>query len=346
MVKSIPFKRLVQAYLFYGERLPKIIERVSGFEFECTELDLEPIVQSCLDPLPDVLSQKFQNCQPLNPYTSEIEKQWLEQLGLYEFYDFIMRRKQTVEEIPPYFKWFNDCLWILAHREITCLVNILMFNGDALDVISDVISCKYKKKIGIEALERYRSIFWDTSAMDAKDAMYFYKPFRGNALIVRDMPSEASSEIEGYNSSNDGMDTAIAFHDSNYIKWKVGYKKFEVPTADDFLEQVKKDSYFKYYESMSMIRSVQEESEDGMNDKIGQFSVTRKLRRNVEEQKIKAAKAWFDLYLRAHRGKKPETLGDEDIFKKMNSLAMTFDSEKLINVEDNPEMLQDIREDL
>ena len=345
MIRSVPFKRLVQAYLFYGERLPRIMERLQGFDFECTEADLSYILDDCKMGLPESLAKKFNDCLPFNPYTNEIEKQWLQHLGLFEFFDFIMRRKQEVEERPPYFKWFNDCLWILGHRDITCLVNILMFNDDPLDTISDVISCKYRKKIGVEALERYKHIFWDTSAVDAKDAMYFYSPFRKNTLIVKSRPSELEAEISQYQSSDDGVDEQVAFHDSNYIKWKIGYKKLNVPTADDFLEQVKVDSMFKYYEAMNMIRSVEEHAENGFNDKIGQFNLERKIRKNVEEQRIKAAKGWLDLYARAHKAKKPENTGDEDIFKKMSELPMQFDSEKLLSVNDVPNMLDDIRKD-
>ena len=102
---------------------------------------------------------------------------------------------------------------------------------------------------------------------------------------------------------------------------------------------------FKYYETMNMVRSTEEEYEDGFNDKIGQFNVNRRKRRNVEEQKVKAAKGWVDLYTKAHKAKKPEVVGDEDIFKKMNEIPMTFDSEKLLSVDDLPELMEDIRKD-
>jgi hypothetical protein len=345
MMRCAPFKRLVKTYLFNGERLPQIIDRLKGFDFSCEESDLAYIMEECKSMLPETLAKKFEECQPFNPYTTEIEKQWLEQLGLFEFFDFIMRRKQP-DEKPLYFKWFNDCLWILAHGDITCLVNILMFNGDELDSISDVITCKYKKKIGIEALSRYRDIFWDTSSMDAKDTMYFYAPFRKNALIVKNRSPELEAEIQQYDSSNDGLDEQVVFHDSNYIKWKIGYKKINVPTAEDFLEQVRVDSMFKYYEAMNMVRSTEENSESGFNDKIGQYNSERKVRRNVEEYRAKAAKNWFDLFLRANKAKKPESVGDEDIFDRMSKMSMTFDSDKLATVEDLPKMMEDIREDM
>lgn len=345
-MKTVPFKRFVQAYLFYGERFPKIIERLSGFDFSCNESDLAPILDECAAPLPQSLASKFNNTLPFNPYTDDFERQWLEKLGLYEFFDFIMRRKQTVDLRPDYFKWFNDCLWILSNQEVTCIVNILMFNNEPFDSISDIITCKYKKKIGVEALTRYRHIFWDTSACDAKDTLRHYIPFRSNTMIVK-MRSGHETEIEKWDSvASDGSDTPIAFHDSNYIKWKIGYKKIEVPKIEDFLEQVKRDSYFKYYEAMNMIRSAEEESEDGMNEKIGQFSVTKRRLRNVEEQKAKAAKAWLDMYIRANRNKPIETKMDEDIFAKMNALKMEFDTEKLVSINDNPTMFEDIRKDL
>jgi len=342
----MPFKRFVQAYLLYGERQARIIERLRGFDLNCNEHDLEPIVEQTSAPLPPVLAEKFKSAIPLAPYTEEIDKQWLEANGLYEFYDFVMRRKQVLDETPPYFKWFNDCLWILAHREITCVVNIFMFNNETLESISDIITFKYRRKVGIEALERYRSIFWDTSAIDAKDALYSYIPFRDNALIVR-VRSGVDTEIERWDSSSsDGSDTPIVFHDSQYIKWKLGYKKFDIPSPDDFLDQVKKDSYFKYYEAMNMIRSVEEEEESGRNDKLGDFDSKRKRFRNVEEQRVKAAKAWLDLYLRAEKSKRPDTPGDADIFEKMAGLNMEFDTEKLVSIDDHPEIMEEIRKDM
>ena len=117
-MRFVPFKRLVHAYLFAGERFPSIVEKLKRFEFDCNEADLAYILEECRAPLPDDLSKKFIDCIPFNPYTSEIEKQWLEQLGLFEMFDFILKRKQT-DEKPPYFKWFNDCLWILENRDIS-----------------------------------------------------------------------------------------------------------------------------------------------------------------------------------------------------------------------------------
>lgn len=346
MKKWVPFKRFVQTYLFYGERLPKIIDRLKGFEFFCEESDLDYVLEECRSILPESLAKKFDDCIQFNPYTSEIEEQWLERAGILEFFNFIMTRKSEGEK-PPYFKWFNDCLWIMAHRDIMCVVNILLFNGDSLDSISDLISCKYKKKIGIEALQRYKDFFWDTSATDAKDAMYFYTPFQSSALIIKSRPPAIDAELSSNLSSNDGIDEMVVFNDSNYIRWKIGYKKFTAPSAEDFLEQVRVDSMFKYYEAMNAIRSIEEEDEHGFNDKIGQFNVQRTKRRNVEEQKAKSAKAWFDLFMKANKAKKPvDDNKDEDVFKKMAELSMTFDSEKLVNVEDAKDMLEDIRSDL
>jgi hypothetical protein len=348
MVKSVPFKRFVQTYLFCGEKLPSIIEKLSGFEFNSTETDLFPLLEEIKAPLPEALAKKMNDCMPFNPYTSEQEKQWLEQIGLFEFFDFVIRRKQPLTEIPPYFKWFNDCLWILAYKEITCIVNIFLFNNESLDSISDIIMCKYKKKIGIEALERYKTIFWDTSAINAKDALYFYRGFRDNTLIVR-IKSGHDTEIEHWDSvANDGSDTPIAFHDSNYIKWKIGYKKLNIPTADGFLDQVMQDSYFKYYEAMNMIRSMEEETEEGMNDKIGMFHSTKKIRKNVEEQKAKAAKAWLEMFIRTNRGKvtKPTGEGADDVFNRMSKIPMEFDTEKLMSIDDNPQIIEDIRKDI
>lgn len=348
-MKTAPFKRFVQAFLFIGERLPEIRNRLLGYGFFCEEDDLTPILQEMLDVLPGELREKFEASRPFS-ISNDIESQWMKQYGVYEFINFYINRKNTGEK-PEYFKWLNDCLWILSQSDTACIVQSLMFNGEQPAVISDVISFKYKKKVGVDALNLYHQIFWDTSSFNARDAMYFFKPFRDNSLIVRNIKSGCELEAEFWEGSgNDGSDIPLAFHDSNYIKWKIGYKDVSVPNAESFLEQVKKDSYFKYYEAMNMVRSMEEESSEGFNEKVGQFTETRKRRRNLEEQKARAAKAWFEMYVKAQKHIKGEVAGgatgDEDIFDRMSKLDMKWDDEKIVQAQEVQNLINDIRGDM
>jgi len=298
--------------------------------------------------LPPRLKEKL-NARQIFSIADETEKQWFQELGIYEFVHFILNRKKEEFEKPEYFKWFEDCLWMLGYKDTMCIVNIFLFNKEPLEDISNIIMFRFRKKVAQEALKKYQEIFWDTEAVNAKEALYFCRPFQDNTLIVKDI-KQAGITIEQFDSSDDGIDIVSIFHESNYIKWKLGVKEFEAPKPQDFLKKVMNDSYFKYYESMNMIRSVEEESETGSNDKLGPFDSKKIRRRNVEEQKAKLAKHWLEVYLKANKYKKSEIDGDGDkgidVFEKMRQVDMRFDEESLINIDDNPEIFDDIKEDL
>jgi hypothetical protein len=225
------------------------------------------------------------------------------------------------------------------------LINIFMFNGDSYDDISDFVSVKYKKKLSLETLKFYHDLFWNCDHLNAKDACYFYKSFADNAVIVRNSMN-GTSEIDAVQSSDNNPDQPVVFNDSNYIKWKMGYNKIEVPSASEFVDRVMKDAYFKYQEALNMTRSVEEMSEDGNNSKVGAFTTNRTVRRNVEEYRVKAAKAWMDMFLKASSHRRDKSSDEEEFFKKMAELSIGFDQEKLTTVTEVPGMLQDIKGDM
>lgn len=352
--KAVPFRRFILTFLMFGDSLEKIIDKLKQFELHAVEDDIAPILNELQNSLPENLKTKLNDRRAINP-TEEAEKKWFEHFDIYEFATFSILRKQIEKDKrPEYFKWFEDCLWILGHRDTMSLVNIFLFNDESLESISNIISFKYRKKVGIEALKRYRSVFWETNAITAKDALYFFKPFQKDVLIIREMRSGSEAQLfhEGQESStvHDGSDLGVIFHDSNYIKWKIGYKQFEVPKPEDFMDKVMRDSYFKYYESMNMTRSVEEESESGCNEKVGNFSSERVRRRNVEEHKARSAKHWLELYAKAHKYRTDEKnkSGDsgKDFFKKMSEIDMKFNTEKLMDISENKEVYDDIKDDM
>jgi hypothetical protein len=196
----------------------------------------------------------------------------------------------------------------------------------------------------METLSLYGSLFWDTSAMNAKDAIYFYEPFRRNTMIIRTI--RGGTEFEKVDDpSNDGSDVAVTFHESDYIKWKIGFKKVTVPGPDAFLDKVMQDSYFKYYEAMNMLQSVEEEVKDGNNDEFGHYDESKKIKRNVEEQRAKSAKAWLDMFLRAKKYKSDGS-GEDDMVKRIKALTIDFVDEKLARIDENEDMLGDIKKDM
>jgi hypothetical protein len=229
-----------------------------------------------------------------------------------------------------------------------CLVNILLFNNDSVEEICDIISFKYKKKIGVDTLELYKRMFWETENLTAKDALEYCIPFRDNMLIVKKMRG-GDTEVHIREEMDDGADVPITFHNTNYIKWKIGYNKtVEVPTAKDFLSKVKTDSYYKYYEAMNMTKSIQVEEEDGVGQ-FGDFNQNNVLKKNVEEQRVKMAKGWFDIFLKANEAMPESGEDTKSFFDKMGQLELDFtegEEEKIARIQDMPEVLGDIKGDL
>jgi hypothetical protein len=168
-------------------------------------------------------------------------------------------------------------------------------------------------------------------------------------LIVKKM---RSGEVEVYSrdESDDGSDLPVTFHNANYIKWKIGYNKnITVPTAKEFLTRVKTDSYFKYYETMNMSKSIQVDEENGTNAEFGDFSKTFTSKKNVEEQRVKMAKNWLDIFLKVNEVIPENGADTKGFFEKMQQLELDFEEieeEKIVRIEDVPEILNDIKSDM
>jgi len=170
------------------------------------------------------------------------------------------------------------------------------------------------------------------------------KWMKTNTLIVKRIATADVNDGALGEEQTDGSNISPVFQDSDYVKWKIGYGDIKIPKPNDFLDNVMKDSYFKYQEAMNMTQSAETQEENGTNEKLGQFGVTTIRRRNVEEHRIKNMKAWFDLYLKASNNKKAEGGSDDDFFKKMRELSIDFGDESLVSVDD--EIMGDIQEDM
>ena len=348
-MRKVPFKRFIMTFLLFNKDISFVIKKLSEFHYHINADEVSDIFSELRESLPEKYKDHVEK-KMIFDVNDPGHVEWLKHFGVFEFYDFTVRNSKTREEdAPNYFKWCNECMWIHGYKDVMALINILLFNDESYESISDIITFKYKKKIGVDALKLYNNMFWDIDGISAKEALYFCLPFRNNALIVRKARGGDEIEFSSNDEKDDGSDVPFTFHDSSYIKWKVGYRNIEVPTTRDFLEKVKQDSYFKYYESMNMTQSIEIEEEEGSNDKIGAFNSTKSRRRNVEEQRAKMSKQWLDMYLKANSSL-PLDGGEkeESFFERMNQLELDFSetNEKLASIDDMRDVLNDISGDI
>ncbi len=341
-MSKVPFEKFILALLFSNKSIPYIVDKLKSFHYHIEDGEISEIFDDLKGVLPESISKQLEAGNALS-LDNEMHVQWLKQLNVYEIYDYMHR---SPKEKPPYFKWIDDILWAHTHEDVMTLINILLFNGEPKDSISKVISFKYRRKIAVDALILYEMVFWNSSPMTSKEAMYHCLPFRSNTIIVRKLRGGVS-EIGSFDSSADiGSDTDFLFHDNEYIKWKIGYKDIKIPGSRDFFDSIKKDSYFKYYEVMNMTQSVDTFDEEGTNDKIGNYESHKISRRNVEEQKVKLVKMWLDIYMKAEESA-PEGAEQERFFDELNQVSLDFqDDEKIVDISSNKSMLEDIKGDM
>lgn len=358
-MSTVPFRRFITTFLLFGKDISYIQSKLSAFGYHSMDDSIEAIFKDIKETLPEkyremVIKKELFDLKDPN------QVQWLEHFGVFEFYDYIVRSADKLAEPPDYFKWISDCMWVHGYKDVTCLINIFLFNNESPEEIVKIIEFKYRKIMSANAIILYQKIFWDTLHLTAKEALYYCLPFRDNALIIRNLRGgtefESASNIANgmgniENENSDGSDVPFVFHDVNYIKWKIGYRGgIAVPTSRDFLENVRTDSVFKYYEAMNMTRSFEVEEEVGENDKIGTFNSTRVRKRNVEEQKAAMAKKWLDIHIKAQASMPTNSGKTEDFFEKMRQLDMVFDDgtgeERIMHIDDMPGMLDQIKGDM
>lgn len=342
-MSKVPFEKFIVALLLSSKSIPFIVEKLKSFHYHITDSEISEIFDDIRTVLPESLRNLINSGNAFD-LGNDTHVQWLKQLNVYEIYDYMHGKYES--EKPPYFKWLDDIIWAHTYEDVMTLINIFLFNGEAKASISNIISFKYRRKMAEDALILYEMVFWNSSSMTSKEAMYHCVPFRTNTVVVRKLRT-GEAEIGSFDESSDmGSDVGFLFHDNNYIKWKIGYKEVEVPTAKDFLDSVKKDSYFKYYESMNMTQSIETFDEDGTNDKIGNYEAHKVSRKNVEEQKVKLARLWLNIYLKASESA-PEEVEKEKFFEELGQVALDFhDDEKIMDISQSKEMLEDIKGDM
>lgn len=353
-MSKIPFKNFIITLLFCGKMAQEIIDRLKSFNYEVSEKEIVDIMNSIREILPPSILELFNN-RILLDTNNETHVQWLKKFNIFELYHYITSADKNSDSAPEYFKWCEDCVWAHSYFDVMSVINIFMFNDEPLESISDIVMLKYRKKIGIGALELYRNIFWDTKDLNAKDAVTYCVPFRENTLIIRKFTDLDCAEVECPTGSlenirqvlHNGSDVPVSFHDINYIKWKLGVVP-KIPDTESFLQKAQTDCMYKFYEAMNMVQSVEIEEEDGTNS-FGAFDNTKTIRRNVEEARAKLAKQWIDIYLKIK-----ENTGQTDkdasakFFDKMKQIEMKFDEceEHIVKISDVPDIFNDIKSDL
>lgn len=343
-MSKVPFERFVVALLFLSKSIPFIVEKLKSFHYHISDPEVTEIFDDLKGILPDSVRDHIVGGHSLD-INNEVHAQWLKQLNVYEAYDYMVRGGRSPEP-PEYFKWMDDIIWAHTHQDVMTLINILLYNGEDKASISKVVMFKYRRKIGVDALILYEMIFWNAMAITSKEAMYHCIPFRNNTVIVRQLRSGGHGVGTFDDASTAGSDVDFLFHDSDYIKWKIGYKEIEVPGARDFFESVKKDSYFKYYESMNMLQSVETFDEEGTNDKIGAYESHKVSRKNVEEQRAKLSKMWLDMYMKANESA-PEGAEKKRFFDELAQVSLDFNQDdKIVDVSDVEGALDDVKGDM
>jgi len=346
-MNKIPFKKFVITLLFCGKTVEEVISKLRTFNYEIESEEVQSIFSDMRDVMPDKINETIE-MRGLLQIDDPQHAEWLKHFDIFEIYDYIIRGPKNIDDPPNYFKWCEDCVWAHTHKDVMSLINIFLFNEEEVDSISEIIMVKYKKKIGVDALRLYQSIFWDTQNLSAKDAHKYCVPFRNNSLIIRQFRS-GSSEIEVRDrngDAHDGCEVPFNFHESDYIKWKIGYT-VKAPTPADFLQKVQTDSVFKYYEVMNMAQSIEIEESSGSNDIVGAFENTKSKRRNVEEMRVRLAKEWMKLYIRAKENMPDSGNNSDDFFAKMRAIELNFEdcNEQIAHIDDMPDVKDDIAGD-
>jgi hypothetical protein len=338
----IPYKKFVISLLFFAKDVKYILDKILSFHYYVEGQWIADIYQEVKSTLPPNIVGLLNDKVALPMQYHE----WFRHYKIFEIYDYFINKEKS-----EYKKWVEDCLWVINNKDIMILMNILLFNNEPHDSISDIIQFKFKKKLGVDMIAMYQNLFWDCSNMDAKEAFLYCIPFRKSSLIIRELAS-GETEIEKPDvvggPGDNQCDVPVTFHDINYIKWKIGYKKVSPVSAKEFLNQVKTDSMYKYYEVMHMKRFSEAESGSETGGMYGDIVTEKSRYKNVEESKAALAKKWVDIYLKVEERAPTGVNKNDEFFDRMNQTELDFgDSKEMIStVEDHVGMLEDIKGDM
>jgi len=345
----IPYYKYIINQVFYSNKIQNICDDLNKRHFSISYEEVSEIYNDLVNTLPEIVRESVMKREPLS-LDIKAHEDILKYYGIYDLYTYTVFKNNRPPEAPYFFKWLDDLDWVMRYEDVMTLVNVLMFNGEPLEGISSVVLFKYKKKVGYDALVMYKELFWDIDVMSAKEAIKYCNMLKNSSYVIRRfVDGEVEVEHAEFKSPEDYNGTSQAFYmmDTNYIKWKIGYKSdVKIPDVKDFLNEVKMDSIYKYQEALNMTRVVDVDTEEGEGFQ-GPISITKVKKRNVESERVRLMKSYLDLFIKAEEKMPDDSKEEESFFKNIQQLNMTFvNNEKILNVDDDPQILLDVKDDM
>jgi hypothetical protein len=342
-------RTLITALIMAGKTCTDIMAVCKDMGHQCVEVDVTESAKALRDVLPKTLTKLIDQTAPFR-ITEPIHVEWMKTLGVFEILDFMARK--DIEDPPPYFKWIRDAIWICSNPPIHALVNALLFNGDTSTDVADVIQFKYRKQISTEALELYQKLFFNVDGVSAMHVIQLCNHMSNSSIVLRQMSDPEYAKRSGKPELDTGFTEAMIFHNSNYIKWKLGYKKIKPPSSTDFLEQVMLDASNKYYEATMMNEFAERSYLEGNSMVTGEaVEQTTTMYRNAEKERSKLMKSYTDLYIKASNSR-PVGAGTkskaDELIEELSQLRMTFDdiAEHIIDINSMPDIAGEIAMDI
>lgn len=340
-LSSLPSRNICQglitALLFTGQTARPIMESLRTFGYYATEAQIKTRYQELLSVASDNIRKLFSTQQPLR-VDNDVHVQWMKQYGVFELMDF-MARKECADP-PAYFKWIRDALWINSLDDVQAITNVLLFNGDNHEDVAAVIRFKYRRQISVEALDLYQRLFFDFVGLGADDVMDCCPNMRESTLILKQISSGTRIQEKPGEECYEGYKRQFIFHDSGYIKWKLGMPQIEPPRAEDFLNRVMADASYRYTEATEMTNFADIKSEDGISAVTGEnYNNTVINRKNAVKEQVRLMKQCIDIYVKASNSKPVQRSSSaQDLIDKLTKLQVQFSdaSEHMIMASDLP----------
>ena len=225
------------------------------------------------------------------------------------------------------FKWVRDAIWINTVDEAQNVVNVLLFNGDDEESIAAVLRFKYKIKISFEAVGIYKNIFFNPENIPADRAVKYCRRMSGSTLILRKISGDGDSAIDMVDSTEGAISRELIFHDSSYIKWKIGYPEVKPPSAEAFLSKVMADASFRYYEAGMTLQFAKVKKEEGTSPvNGGAYENTVVQYDNTATSQAKLMDTYTNMYIRAMRARPTmKTSAAQHLADELTRLNLEFD---------------------
>jgi len=315
--------------LFAGQDANFIIGRCRDFGYLCTDADVVAISKEIRSTASKNITSLFEARQPLD-VGNEKHREWMQYYGVAELMTFMASKDKP--DPPEYFKWVRDAIWINSVDEAQVITNALIFNGDDDEAIAAVLRFKYRRILSFEAVKLHRKIFF-SGEFSSDVAIKYCLRMAGSTAVLRSISGETQMRHDDAGTvkrvDNDfGQTRELVFHDSNYIKWKIGYPEVKPPRAEDFLDKVMADASFRYYEAGQMQQFARRKFEEGTSAVTGQqYSNSVANYENVAEAQAKLMEKYTNIYIRAMKSKpNMRSSAAQDLIDKLSQLSIDFDT--------------------